>query len=50
MRLESGEVDCVVTESFLGVITHEERSIAGAEALSTGQLQYLTSEGESQRG
>lgn len=36
-RLESGEVDCVVRESILGVISLSERTIAGSQAISLGQ-------------
>ncbi|OGO66178.1 MAG: hypothetical protein A2030_01960 [Chloroflexi bacterium RBG_19FT_COMBO_50_10] len=36
-RLASGEVDCVVRQTILGVITLSEKSIAGAQAVSIGQ-------------
>ena len=36
-RLETGEVDCVVRESILGVILLNEKTIAGAQAVSIGQ-------------
>jgi hypothetical protein len=37
VRLESGEVDCVVRESILGIITLSEKTIAGAKAVSMGE-------------
>ena len=37
VRLESGEVDCVVRESILGLITLSEKTIPGAQAVSLGQ-------------
>lgn len=36
-RLASGEVDCVVRQSILGVITLNEKTIAGSQAVSIGQ-------------
>ncbi len=36
-RLGSGEVDCVVKQSILGVITLSSKSTAGVQALSLGQ-------------
>ncbi len=36
-RLGSGEVDCVVKQSILGVITLSSKSTAGVQALSIGQ-------------
>jgi hypothetical protein len=36
-RLASGEVDCVVRESILGVINLNEKTIAGSQAVSIGQ-------------
>ena len=36
-RLASGEVDCVVRESILGVISLGEKTIAGSQAVSIGQ-------------
>ena len=36
-RLASGEVDCVVKQSILGVITLNEKTIPGAQAVSMGQ-------------
>jgi hypothetical protein len=36
-RLESEAVDCVVRQSILGVITLNERTIAGVQAVSMGQ-------------
>jgi len=36
-RLASGEVDCVVRQTILGVITLSEKTIAGAQAVSIGQ-------------
>lgn len=36
-RLSSGEVDCVVKQSILGVITVSSKSIAGVQAISMGQ-------------
>lgn len=36
-RLESGEVDCTVKESILGVILLGEKVIPGARAISIGQ-------------
>jgi hypothetical protein len=36
-RLASGEVDCVLRESILGVIILNEKTIAGSQAVSIGQ-------------
>ncbi len=36
-RLSSGEVDCLVQQSILGVITLSSKSTAGVQALSLGQ-------------
>ncbi len=36
-RLKSGEVDCTVQQSILGVITLNTNSIAGVQAISLGQ-------------
>jgi hypothetical protein len=37
VRMESGEVDCLLRESILGIITLNEKSIAGAQAVSLGE-------------
>lgn len=36
-RLETGEVDCVVRESILGVVLLNEKVLPGAQAVSIGQ-------------
>ncbi|OGO26329.1 MAG: hypothetical protein A2136_01910 [Chloroflexi bacterium RBG_16_54_11] len=36
-RLETGEVDCLVRQSILGLITLNEKTIGGAQAVSIGQ-------------
>jgi hypothetical protein len=36
-RLASGEVDCVVRQSILGIITLSSRTTAGVQAVSMGQ-------------
>ena len=36
-RLESGEVDCVVRQSILGIITLNSKTTAGVQAVSMGQ-------------
>ncbi len=36
-RLKSGEVDCVLKESILGVITLSSKTTAGVQAISMGQ-------------
>ncbi len=36
-RLASGEVDCVVRQSILGIITLNSKTTAGVQALSMGQ-------------
>jgi hypothetical protein len=36
-RLDTGEVDCLVRQSILGLITLNEKTIAGVQAFSLGQ-------------
>jgi len=36
-RLATGEVDCVVRQSILGIITLSSKTIAGVQAISMGQ-------------
>jgi hypothetical protein len=36
-RLASGEVDCVIRDSILGLITLNEKTIVGSQAISLGQ-------------